>query len=478
MAFAVTLYTFTKRENSTAHPAAGSGATFSCVMKRGCGILSPVIQLDIGLSEDPAKYNYAYIKELGRYYWIDEWINEGPLWSASLRVDPLASWRSYIGNSSLYVLRAAAAYDGQITDNKYPCKSNTVVYMDEMTSPWIRSASSENISIDDGVFICGIVTEAGQFGSVSYYAFKRAGLATLCTALMSTSLLEDNDFSLNDASLELQKALIDPISYIKSCVWIPDPTGGSGYEFNTYPLKINGWEVTGVSHAGVSSNPPYKVFNSVVNIRKHPYTNERGNYMNLAPYTSIVIDEPPFGLIDIDTTLTASASQIRFELVLDQINGDCVGRVRIDDNGICAKLSARVGVPIQLSQITQDYIGAAVATAGGAASGLSALWDPVGAAVGVASAIGNAVQAMAPKLTSMGSNGSFSHLRARPHMHTTFFIPVEDDPDHNGRPLCQVRRLSSLPGYQMIQDGDIQAPATGPELQTIRQYLEGGYYYE
>ena len=475
MAFAVTLYTFTKRENSTAHPAAGSGAAFSCVMKKGCGILSPVIQLDIGLSEDPAEYNYAYINEFGRYYWIDEWINEGPLWSASLRVDPLASWRSYIGNSSLYVLRAAADYDGQITDNKYPCKSNTVVYRDEMTTPWIHG-SGENINITtDGVFICGIVTDAGDYGSVSYYAFTRTGLATLCAALMDTQLLEDNDFSLNDASFELQKSLIDPIGYIKSCIWLPDSPGN--YSFSNSALLINGWSVT-CSHAKVTNNPPYKVYNGTVNIRKHPYTNDRGNYLNLAPYTNMTLDFPPFGLIDVDTTLTASASQIRVECCLDLINGDCVGRVRVDDYGITAKLSARVGVPIQLSQITQDYIGAAVAAAGGVASGISALWDPVGAAVGVASAIGNAVQAMAPKLTSTGSNGSFAHLRGRGHLHTTFFIPVEDDPDHNGRPLCQIRRLSSIPGYQLIQDGDIQAPATGPELQSIRQYLEGGYFYE
>ena len=200
--------------------------------------------------------------------------------------------------------------------------------------------------------------------------------------------------------------------------------------------------------------------------------------MNLAPYTNITLDFPPFGLIDVDTTLTASAEQIRVECCLDLINGDCVGRVRVDDYGITAKLSARVGVPIQLSQITQDYIGAAVAAAGGVASGISALWDPVGAATGVASAIGNAVQAMAPKLTSTGSNGSFAHLRGRGHLHTTFFLPVADDPTHNGRPLCQVRRVSSLPGYQLIQDGDVEAPATSEELRMIRSYLEGGFFYE
>ena len=475
MSFQVSLFQFSKKENSTGRPAAGSGAYFSCVLKEGTGVLNPVITLDMGLNDSPTKYNYAYINAFGRYYFINEWINDGPLWSAVMSVDALASWKSYIGGSNLYVLRAAAAYDGQITDNKYPCKSDTVVYRDEMTTPWIHG-SGENINITtDGVFICGIVTDAGDYGSVSYYAFTRTGLATLCAALMDTQLLEDNDFSLNDASFELQKSLIDPISYIKSCIWLPDSPGN--YSFSNTAIVINGWSVT-CSHAKVTNNPPYKVYNGTVNIRKHPYTSNRGNYMNLAPYTNITLDFPPFGLIDVDTTLTASASQIRVECVLDLINGDCVGRVRVDDYGIAAKLSARVGVPIQLSQITQDYIGAAVAAAGGVASGISALWDPVGAATGVASAIGNAVQAMAPKLTSTGSNGSFAHLRGRGHLHTTFFIPVADDISHNGRPLCQVRTVSSLPGYQLIQDGDVQAPATGEELRMIKTYLESGFFYE
>lgn len=472
MAFAVTLYTLNKRENSTAHPAAGSGATFPCVLKKGCGILSPVIQLDIGLIEDPAKYNFAFIKTFDRYYWVDEWINEGPLWTASLRVDPLASWRSYIGNSSLYVLRSAAAYDGSIIDNKYPCKTGSIVYKDTVNYAW----GGSSISVDDGLFVCGIVTTTGQYGSVSYYLFDRIGLAQLCAALMDTALLEDNDFSVNDASLELQKSLINPIDYIKSCIWLPVPK--SDYSLNiNLPIPINGWNIT-AKHGFLADNPPYKIYTRNISLRKHPMTDARGLYMNVQPYTRLTLDYQPYGLIDLDTTLTCDANSIQIEQVIDLINGNSFIRVSADNNGIMAKVTAQIGVPIQLSQITQDYIGAAVAAAGGVASGISAIWDPVGAAVGVASSIGNAIQAMSPKLTSSGSTGSFSHLQGIPALHTQFMYPVNDDISHNGRPLCQIRQLSSLPGYQLIQDGDIQAPATGPELQAIKQYLEGGYYYE
>lgn len=473
MAFAVTMYTVNKRENSTAHPAAGSGATFPCVLKKGCGILSPVIQLDIGLIEDPAQYNFAFIKTFERYYWIDEWINEGPLWSASLRVDPLASWRSYIGNSSLYVLRAAAAYDGAILDGKYPAKTGCLAYEDSVGSPWC-DGQSENINIGGGTFVCGIVTEAGKYGSISYYAFTRSGLSTLCSKLLDTDTLGDLGFSANDASLELQKSLINPLDYIKSCVWFPILPAIFG-TILSQPISINGWSIN-CQQSEVTTEPPYITRNISFNLRKHPMTAARGNYVNSAPYTRITLDAPPFPLIEVDTTLTADANNINVDFTLDLITGGCIARVKADNNGIMSKVSAQVGVPIQLSQITQDFIGAATAVAQGV--GGVQWWDPVGSVGRAAAAIGDTVKAQAPKLTSSGSTGGFSNLRGRARMHTQFFIPVADDPDHNGRPLCQIRRLSGLPGYQLIQDGDISAPATGPELQSIKEYLESGYYYE
>ena len=58
MAFTVNLYSHSKRDNSTKQPT-GSGTSFDCVMKHGCGILNPSISLDLGLSDDPSSFNYA-----------------------------------------------------------------------------------------------------------------------------------------------------------------------------------------------------------------------------------------------------------------------------------------------------------------------------------------------------------------------------------------------------------------------------------
>ena len=55
---------------------------------------------------------------------------------------------------------------------------------------------------------------------------------------------------------------------------------------------------------------------------------------------------------------------------------------------------------------------------------------------------------------------------------------VDDDNTHNGRPLCDVRQISSLSGYMIIQDGDVTIAGTATEDSKIRNYLEAGFYYE
>ena len=65
----VWLYTFSKEKNSTVRPSAGTtSASYSCVLKDKCGTMAPVIKLDIGLTNSPSSYNYAYIPNFKKYY--------------------------------------------------------------------------------------------------------------------------------------------------------------------------------------------------------------------------------------------------------------------------------------------------------------------------------------------------------------------------------------------------------------------------
>ena len=103
MPIAVDFYNFKKRKNSTKTPS-GTPATYNCVLKDGCGIIAPVIGLDIGLTANPHQYNYATIAAFGRHYYVSDWVWENRLWWANLAVDVLGTYKTAIFNNTDYVV--------------------------------------------------------------------------------------------------------------------------------------------------------------------------------------------------------------------------------------------------------------------------------------------------------------------------------------------------------------------------------------
>lgn len=480
MAFNVTFYSFSKRENSTYRPTE-NGETFSCVLKSGSNIANPEIMLDLGTAESPA-WNYAYIQELKRYYYVSDWTwVENRLWSASLSTDLLATFRDVIGSSELYVLRSSAESDGNIVDDYYPCKTTCTTETVIGSSPWIHSSDNDNIDLSNGVFVVGYVTsqqpnDSHMYGSVVYSAMKQEGLRALVNALLGDLQNLDSDFNTADASLALQKSLIDPLSYIKSCIWMPVLYDSiPGMQLST--LKIWDWSIS-AKHKIISNDPPYMQYAVTMNIIKHPLTSARGNFLNTAPYTRINLNLPPFGNMELDTSLTANAEQVQALITFDLITGQ--GRCRIMIDSVNTDVTeSQIGVPIQLSQVMKDYLGAGQAAFNGIMGTIaSALTGNIGGAISSAgSGIANGIRAMQPRTSNISGNGSFSHLRNRPRLYHQFMIPVDEDREHCGRPLCQIRRVDTLPGYLLIKDGDIDINGFTGEADAVRAYLESGFFY-
>ena len=118
----VYFYTFSKRINSTAQPTGGTLHTVT--LKTPSSVMTPTISLVWSGSGSPAAYNYAYISDYGRYYWVSNWTFSDRQWTATLNVDVLASYKTQIGGSSKYILRAAdsSAWSGslEVLDTSYP----------------------------------------------------------------------------------------------------------------------------------------------------------------------------------------------------------------------------------------------------------------------------------------------------------------------------------------------------------------------
>lgn len=476
---------FAKKDNSTRRPS-GSGEHFSCVLKDNTSVTDPVVLLDLSDKTDFTKYTYAYIPMFSRYYFVVDMVADGLLWDVVLRCDVLATYKTEIGSSSLYVLRSAATNDGDLVDDYYPIGVTHTNNRTTTDNPLTANGSSAYPNVNNGCFILGIVGATGVvysanavYGSVHYFAFTRAQLMNLVSKLLDNNIWS-NHFDSDDMSIELQKSIVDPMQFIKSCVWVPVAYSDiSGSEFTT--IWAFGIQFNGVTCKEVSSNPPHKVFSTSLNIPKHPLAASRGVYMNCEPFSRYQFYYPPFGLFDLDSTAICSGSSLAISVDIDLISGS--GRLLVSGEGdgkYIVHAKSQVGVPVQLSQVTYDYVGAATGLFSGVAGMIGSLvsGNIAGAAVAGSGLIGTAANAMRPSVTSIGGNGGYSDLSGRITILAQFYHMPGEDNANAGRPLCETRQLSTLPGYQKIMDGDVVIAGTAGEQAMIKSYLEGGYYYE
>jgi hypothetical protein len=84
-----------------------------------------------------------------------------------------------------------------------------------------------------------------------------------------------------------------------------------------------------------------------------------------------------------------------------------------------------------------------------------------------------------PTVRTLGSRGSIAGIRAAKYLYEMFSTITPIDSTNQGLPLQAVRTISTLSGYIQTATGDITATgATLQELEAIRNYLTGGFYYE
>ena len=487
----VKLFKFSKRENSTKQPIGGT--TFQCYLKEPTSVVNPTIVIETSGNAFP-DYNYGYISTFGRYYFITDIVSDGYMWEISMQTDILATYKSQISASTLYLLRCSSSYDGNIVDNFYPVSTKYTTRKISAQSPWSITAENPDINISNGVFIVGIVADpggsVGNIGSVNYHAMTRSALRSLLSTLMDDDFYVSTNppyLDINDASVQLQKAIIDPLSFIKSCVWIPIQYStlavSNGFATESTALEVWSWTLTNVSHKTMISTKPYMtVTGTSLTIEAHPQAASRGSFMNCEPYTRMAAIIPPFGFFDLDTTKLKSSTYLKYEIIVDFLEGNGILNLTDDNGVVISRYQSQVGVPVQLSQVTRDYIGGAVSTGQNIVNSVASLFtgNLAGAINNGLSAIGSASELMKPIVSSIGSNGSYSSLYGLPTLFQHFFEAVPDDNSHIGRPLCQNKTISTLSSgsFFMAREGDIAISGTAGEQADLKDFLERGIFYE
>ena len=478
MAIKINFYTYSKRVNSTAIPS-GTGTEYDATIKQPCSIINPVIEINAMQTASPA-FNYCHIADFERWYWVSNWTWERGLWIADLTIDPLASWRTEIGASSNYIVRSASNYNLNITDNYWPTVNDAAI----TTNFTIKTGSTYPFSALDvaslGCYVLGVINNAADTlncsNSISYYVLTYNEMRNLTKYMLG----DISYMNIQDIGAELAKGIINPFDYIVSCIWLPmDYTQIASQ--TSVVIKAGWWTPTDgngyiLGHQ-LSSAAFTRAYTFNMDVPKHPQASTYGAYLNAAPYAQYYVTVGPWGTIPIDPQLIYSASYLRFDIELDVISGQAV---LYFGNSAGMKKSAahfaQVGVPIQLSQIGIDTLGAAsgILSAAGNAVMDVARGNYAGALAGVVSA----VDAAMPEPASSGSQGSYCGTAQLPEIIGKFYSISGKDITHRGAPLCQVATINTLSGYVLVDDPEISAPATAAEMELIRNYMAGGFYYE
>lgn len=454
MAIDVNFYTFSKKPNSTKIPS-GEATTYKCNLIEPTSFTAPEIALAVPAK--PTAYNYAYIPEFSRYYYIRDWAYSAGLWRASLDVDYLASWKSYIGAQPQYILRSSADSDGTIIDTMYPTKNDVV----RISSPAQYVDGGFKQSYISGTYIVGIInSDSSALGCVSYYAFTNSQFRALCDKLMGSTDWMYN--GIDEISLELTKVLFNPFQYIASCMWIPLSVSGSSTS-----VKYGWWDL-GVAASKISGNTYF--VGASFEIPKHPQES-RGKYLNGAPFSRYSLDWPCFGKFPIDANIVKDYENLLCSVQVDPVSGIGTLQIKLGDIQIGA-YQAQIGVPIQIAQMGVDYSGV-----------ISNLSSAVGSAMeldfgSVFSNIGNAIKSAIPQLATSSKNGTVSSFHFEPILYCEFYKVVDDDNEHLGRPLCKNAAPSTLPGYIQCLEVEVEIPCTRTENERIVSALESGFYYE
>ena len=373
MSVSVDFYQTPKRINSTKIVSQVVGDFgMTCEIKDVTNLFTPtlIISTDrftdgLGHIKNPMKYVYCHISDFDRYYFVRSWSWILGRWECALEVDVLATFKTQIGNSSMYVLRSASQCDPDIVDTKYPVKAvGADTSYQGATYGTVYNVWNTNIYGNDvtkGFFRVSIVnSDSGAIGAVSHYALSGRVMRELMDTLFSSPTWAN----ITDANIstDLQKMMLNPMQYITSVIWIPygyDTTG----QTPTHSLPYGWWTLS-------LTGDVYKIevgtmditVNESIPVAHHPQYDSNKHWLQLSPYTTAALYFTPFGFIPIDTSKIYDATHIDLEVRVDIITGK--GTLILSSHktvggtttygGTFYTTTAQVGVPMTIAQMAVD----------------------------------------------------------------------------------------------------------------------------
>lgn len=468
-----------KRKNSTIINGIWD-MTKECSLKNPTSVMNPVVTI-YDTTDRMQKFNYAYIPDFNRYYFIDDIIYEdtGNV-TLTMSIDVLASYRDEIANSNIYYLRGPQnVANGYIVDSLFPITTKARTYSDTFST--IETTAT---NLDNGYYIlitAGVMSATGTTGQ-TIYQLTPAKMKEAVNALMS--LADSTDFG--NLAQGVKNSIFSPLDYVAACYWSP-----VGFQLKTVQNLCFGKWNTGISCDVLNGTPKRFNYDAMVRTQIN-FTNNQ--YLMQKPYSRYIVS---FGLVpdfEIDGSLLYDGLHnipyLRIYNTVDPASGIAIleGYPAYMENGVIYErtscklftMQCNYMVPINISSVKNNML-----DAGGNA--ISGLLNAIGG--NPLSAIGEFLSAgitaaenviTGGTVSNVGGNGSLSKHYVTKKLLTQFFSQVDVDHTNKGYPCCKLTSAKNG-GYGYYQGMNVSlflSTATREETQLAETIIESGYFYQ
>lgn len=462
----VTFYTFTKRINSLSVPSGGTAITVK--LKQGTDVLSPTLLLSSQVN--PTAWNYAYIPDFGRRYFVKSWLSVRDMWECQLEVDVLGSWAEQIKTANALVLFSSSDYNLDLLDNRIAARGsyteNTIDY------DFVGTLSGQQLSPGGSFCVTTLAQDSNwASGVATTYFMTYQQMQQFAGSMLNPDFVE-----------QLKQYFTNPFDGLIDCYYLPFDAGLYCDLSLAGPVWLGSYQVPGTSaRKPIQTSLAVKSKSVTMQI---PWV--YSDFRNLPPYTSIELFVPFCGSKSLDPGEFYGQESLLVTYSID-VNVGAVQAVVSTEKRTVQEFSGncKVSLPIGQSQSRAESIigglGGAITAVSGFGGGNVAL-----GATGVLSAISSVLSPQQVR-TMGGMSGSVlgAILGNATTLYQNFRLSVvgrnaSDNPAAirpvQGNVLNAVKSIGSLSGYCQTSGFSLSAPAYQSEIDRVNTYMDGGVY--
>lgn len=454
MALSLSLYSFSKRRNSTAVPS-GDGTVVNVVLKRETSLNNPTFIIE---SDDVSSFTYARFNSA--YYFIDDIRSiRNNIWEIDCTIDALATLRTNIRSTSAFVEYAAQG-NSQIPDTRLGV---------EYGVGGVKTATADVVPGTIGGVTNGsrYVTVLGQLGCDTYWVAEQEA------SRLMASISQWSEDAIDRTSLEtiVDTGLRQVIGSGSAAACVRDayvlPNGPINSTLGSAQNIYLGMFNTGQPGRKVTGSGTGEKYTDIA--IPHQYADWRKQ----APFEVVQLFLPLYGTINIPSDIAADSDALRVACRLNVRSGDFTyivggsGRQanEIVVGGNCAAPlaigSSNINVPGSFGNIAAGLTAASYGNIPGAAAASLRILSPVPQSVGATGGISN-VSPLAQCIVYYRNTSEAPSAQAAAQ----------------GIPLFATRTMNTLSGYVKTKGFSVTGSSRSALKDIVNDAMDNGVFLE